>query len=283
MIGIESTPKYQKGKKNIMNTKNLLPIGIMSKLTKASIQSLRYYEEINLLEPAYTDPTSGYRYYSFDQKCLVEVIQICIELDIPLKKLITFMEADDVVNFSALLEHGKEIAEKKLASIQKGLEFIQALHSSINTNEKTFYTRDLPGKHLYATPLNKPIHQITHMDIIKAAKLHQQIEDYAELFHYGLADVGVMSIYKKGNPKHYMFTELPKHVDIPTNIIEIPAGQYLCTQRYDSGETRQLENAPEIFADFLQDCQDFVAVEVDVYTHKYQTNKLVNELRVMKL
>ena len=45
----------------------MLKIGLFSKLSRVSIRMLRYYDEIGLLHPAYTDPESDYRYYREDQ------------------------------------------------------------------------------------------------------------------------------------------------------------------------------------------------------------------------
>lgn len=42
-------------------------IGQFSKITKVTVKALRFYEEEGLLEPAYTDAATGYRYYSSEQ------------------------------------------------------------------------------------------------------------------------------------------------------------------------------------------------------------------------
>ena len=65
----------------------LLTIGELSKRTGCSIKSLRYYDLIGLLKPVYVDPNSNYRYYNFEQTRMVELIQICINLSIPLKEV----------------------------------------------------------------------------------------------------------------------------------------------------------------------------------------------------
>jgi DNA-binding transcriptional MerR regulator len=42
-------------------------IGEFSHIAQVSGRLLRYYEEIGLLSPAYSDPQTGYRYYSAEQ------------------------------------------------------------------------------------------------------------------------------------------------------------------------------------------------------------------------
>ena len=45
------------------HTEGLLRIGEVARLLNLSVGTLRHYEQMGLLEPAYVDPTSGYRYY----------------------------------------------------------------------------------------------------------------------------------------------------------------------------------------------------------------------------
>jgi effector-binding domain-containing protein len=45
----------------------MLKIGDFSKLSRVSVKTLRYYDDIGLLKPNHTDKYSGYRYYDYDQ------------------------------------------------------------------------------------------------------------------------------------------------------------------------------------------------------------------------
>ncbi|CAN5921022.1 hypothetical protein BH23ACT10_BH23ACT10_12910 [soil metagenome] len=40
---------------------SLVPIGRFSKMTRLSVKALRLYDELGLLDPAWVDPSSGYR------------------------------------------------------------------------------------------------------------------------------------------------------------------------------------------------------------------------------
>ena len=42
-------------------------IGEFSKLMQVSVRMLRYYDEVGLLNPAQSDPWTGYRMYSVEQ------------------------------------------------------------------------------------------------------------------------------------------------------------------------------------------------------------------------
>ena len=75
-----------------MDKQNLLTIGNLSKQTGVHVKSLRYYEQLGILLPAYTDPDTGYRYYTLSQIPVVDAIRACIFLDIPLKEFIGFLK-----------------------------------------------------------------------------------------------------------------------------------------------------------------------------------------------
>ena len=45
----------------------LLTIGDFSRMTFLTVKALRHYHDVGLLEPARTDPSSGYRYYRPEQ------------------------------------------------------------------------------------------------------------------------------------------------------------------------------------------------------------------------
>ena len=53
---------------------NLLSIGEVAKIRNVNVQSLRYYEKLGILIPAYINPDTGYRYYSLEQIMILDTI-----------------------------------------------------------------------------------------------------------------------------------------------------------------------------------------------------------------
>ncbi|MFN2147868.1 MAG: MerR family DNA-binding transcriptional regulator, partial [Anaerolineales bacterium] len=45
----------------------MIRIGDFSRLSRVSIKTLRYYDEVGLLKPAHVDSSTGYRYYLYEQ------------------------------------------------------------------------------------------------------------------------------------------------------------------------------------------------------------------------
>ena len=255
---------------------NLLSIGEMSKITGAGIKSLRYYESINILKPAYIDPYSGYRYYSFNQTYLVNIIMFCIELDIPLKELTKFSNADGILDFRKLLYHGKNNVEKKLKSLNKGLKLINELEEKMNLSDSfqpgQIYSREITEKVLYTKPCGKTLKGINQFEIFKSLS-DIPYEDDNELLEYGF-----LYDYSNTDIQYYVFVELPKHFE-NKNTMVIPAGNYFCIQN----ENSQIEQAQEIFKKYITKEKPFLAIETEVFTGKQKINKPINELRIIIL
>jgi DNA-binding transcriptional MerR regulator len=52
-----------------------LSIGEMAKINHVSVQTLRYYDRIDLLKPIYVNEETNYRYYDIKQSAIVDMIQ----------------------------------------------------------------------------------------------------------------------------------------------------------------------------------------------------------------
>ncbi|WP_446223949.1 MerR family transcriptional regulator [Nocardia sp. IBHARD005] len=78
-------------------------IGEFARLTLLSVKTLRYYHEIELLEPASVDVGTGYRRYSTDQVERAHLIRRLRDLDMPLPEIRTVLAAADPAERDAAL------------------------------------------------------------------------------------------------------------------------------------------------------------------------------------
>ncbi len=101
-----------------------MSIGKVSKLKNVSIKSLRYYDQIGILKPAFVNTETNYRYYTEDQLYLLDAITVCIKLGIPLKDLNHYVEKDSI-NLQKLLYDGKILAEQRILEIHNCLGALQ--------------------------------------------------------------------------------------------------------------------------------------------------------------
>ena len=98
--------------------KEYLTIGEFAKLHNVNQKSLRYYEQIGVLIPAWTDPSTGYRYYALEQLIEMDMILMCLELDIPLKEAQQYRNADQTLDIRHLLRDGQQKAQEKMHRLQ---------------------------------------------------------------------------------------------------------------------------------------------------------------------
>ncbi|WP_430335270.1 MerR family transcriptional regulator [Rhodococcus sp. ACT016] len=75
-------------------TDDLITIGVFARASGLTPSALRFYADSGLLAPAYTDPTTGYRYYSADQRERASAIRRLREIDVPLDAVTRILSAD---------------------------------------------------------------------------------------------------------------------------------------------------------------------------------------------
>lgn len=79
---------------NVTSRAPLLSIGEFSAVTQLSPKALRLYDEQRILQPARTDPSSGYRYYRREQVPLGRLIRTLRDMHLPLADVARVVEAD---------------------------------------------------------------------------------------------------------------------------------------------------------------------------------------------
>ena len=254
----------------------LLSIGEMSKLTGASIRSLRYYEQIDLLTPALIDRDSGYRYYSFEQSYHIELIMLCTLLDIPLKELPSFFGVGDTMDYRAFLTYGREIAEERLQTLKSGLQLISGIEKQMdladNYSVGQIYTRTIPEKYFVCKPCEPPLEEIDRFELIMSFA----DTSYSNEGRNELAEYGFMCEQSQAGALYYAFVEVPKHLaDKNTKII--PAATYFCRQDGNS----QIEHARKVFGESIAGVDSYIAIETEILTSKPKISQPLNELRVI--
>lgn len=218
--------------------KNYLSIGEMSKIRNINVQSLRYYEKLGILIPAYINPDSGYRYYSLEQIMILDTIILSIDLGINLKNLKNYVGKDGQLEFERLLKDGKQIAKEKMRKIESNIESIDRTLQHINAQKdylgkEGYYTRAIFKRYFISIPCK------TKMDAKTYEKNLSQLFDLAKEKNIQASfPHGIIVTYDHGNYiSSKMFLEvLPcKSKDIQT----LPKANYLCLQ-----EAREVHSDP---------------------------------------
>lgn len=90
----------------------LYKIGLFSKMNKVTIKTLRHYDELGLLRPAYIEPFTGYRYYSSEQLPILYKILALRDMGFTLEEIKQVQEGSSE---RSLLQHKKVEIMKKIA------------------------------------------------------------------------------------------------------------------------------------------------------------------------
>lgn len=222
-----------------------LSIGKVSKLKNVSIKSLRYYDRIGILKPAFVNTETNYRYYTEEQLYLLDAITLCIKLGIPLKDLNNYVE-NNSINLQKLLYDGKIRAEEKIMEIHQCLEALQETLQQLSTSvdgmakipasksglmlPDGFYQNTLDTRTVLTVPLEE-------MDTPKyygqyILKLFVSAQQMGISVSY---PSGILHEYRRGILTRYMFltvdiqAEQGTAAQTPDDVIRIlPAGDYIC-------------------------------------------------------
>ena len=228
--------------------KQYLTISEFAKLRNVDVNSIRYYEKLNILLPAYIDPDTRYRYYLPDQLVILDIITLCIRLGIPLKRLQDYVDGNGNVDKRGILEDGKETMQKRMNEIQLGLELIQFDLDNMDQNQAYssntgVYIREIPERFLIAKPF-----------VGNLIDVGQKEHAAMELFHYaqerGLVPVfpfGIL-LHPDAEPEKFSFFFQVLHpCPDEEQIIRIPAGAFACMQLDLTPDTRMLTLLEEHF------------------------------------
>ncbi|MCD8307460.1 MAG: MerR family transcriptional regulator [Clostridia bacterium] len=210
--------------------KDYLTISEFAQLRGVNINSLLYYEKLGILKPAYVDPDTRYRYYAPEQLSTMDIILMCLSLDIPLKELKRYQDGSAFWE-KKLLEDGRKIAKEKMRKMQAGLEMIEY---SLNcqeeqdryASEEGIYRRQIAPRLLIVEQYFGTLANITQF-----GRISTELFSYAE--RKGFAAVppsGFMFSIEGDSVRQFLFYEVMPTDRKDGKIISIPGGNYSCMQ-----------------------------------------------------
>lgn len=75
----------------------LISIGRMAEINRMTVPTLRLYDKLGLVKPAWTDPETGYRYYDMGQNARLDMISYMKELGMSLDEIGSVLQKEDIV------------------------------------------------------------------------------------------------------------------------------------------------------------------------------------------
>lgn len=210
---------------------DLLTISQFAKLRNVNINSLRYYEKLGILRPVHIDSKTHYRYYALEQLHMLDIILLCIDLNLPLKTLSQFTFQDSV-KLRAILDEGHKIAEKRYEDMVIGLKKIEYLLNFLDQKTIAFpdhvtYSRLIPKRLLYTQEYYGDLRDIERIQRA-SAKLVTECPPECHLTFMS----GLLLKFTNNGVRQYIFYELidnGKPIECE-NILQIPENRFQCYQ-----------------------------------------------------
>ncbi|MDO4338904.1 MAG: MerR family transcriptional regulator [Eubacteriales bacterium] len=270
-----------------MENNELFQIGEVSRLFHISVSILRHYDKIGLVKPEYTDPDTGYRYYSARQFECLNTIRYLRALDMPLEQISRFLQNRDIDTIHEMLLRQKDEVKRRqqeLALIEHKIDnrlgqIRDALASELNT--VTIVHK--PPRRLAS--LRKKVTPKTYLDLEYSIRQLESSEDTAVTF-LGKVGIGISRenlIKKQFQPYDIVFIILDKEDHFKGTTILLPEETCVCI-RFQGGHEKAAHYY-ELLMDYIKKKGGAVSgfskeITMIDYGLTNDTSKFVTEIQI---
>lgn len=211
--------------------KDYLTINEFAKLRNVNANSIRYYEKLKILMPAWIDPQTKYRYYLPEQLDLLDTISLCIKLGIPLKNLKNYVDENGGLDEKRILEDGKRVMQEKIFDMQTGLELTQFNLKALEENQQYsnnhgIYSREFEERFFIIKPFCG-----NWDDLIQKEKASIELFQYAQ--EQGMVPVfpaGILADAETSPVSFSFFVQVLRPSVQKDMMLHLPRARYLCMQ-----------------------------------------------------
>lgn len=213
--------------------KEMLRIGEVADLMGISVQTLRYYSKIDLLQPTSIDESTGYRYYSVDQIHFLDRIKYLQNFELSLKEIKEILDSNDISMLLDTMQKRQDelkVEAQKIQNAIENIEWYKHYFTYIDSGYKNHLSiiRNLPERYMIVTKCDKEKSKKEwHMDLHKLVHSQQNISlKVLRRYSYILDYDSIQN--EELDPKYLgLFVhELPNYLS--ADIITLPAGNYFC-------------------------------------------------------
>ncbi len=224
----------------MQSKKDLYQIGEVARLFHLSISLLRHYDKTGLVTPEYTDPDTGYRYYSIRQFECLNTIRYLRALDMPLDEIGDFLHNRDTGRIQELLSKQLVQVHKKqqeLAVIEHQIKNrLNQIQGALSSHPGEIFLEKKPPLQLAC--MKKQLNPENYLDLEYSIREMEQGNSPASIF---LGKVGVGLFYdslKAHRFKPYDFVFIILEEDDPINgqVIRIPESTWAIVRFHGSHE-----------------------------------------------
>lgn len=218
-------------------------VGEISKLTNVPIQTLRYYDKMGLLKPAYINKQNNYRYYSLNQFIKIDLLKQCKLIGLSLKEIEELLKNEiSVDSMLKIIDQQRKVLDEKIKELEVVKSYINFLDDRLRetkeVEENKIFVKynDKRVVKKYECILND------EKDIeLNLRKILLKSEKDNWMLHSQLVFQSSLDKLRKEDRVVYTAIMLYKHENINkgTENIILPKGNYL-TMYYDDGYKNNL-------------------------------------------
>lgn len=146
-----------------MNQERYIKTGEFAKLVGVTKHTLFYYDKIGLFSPE-IKLENGYRFYSFDQLDVFDVIQTLRELDVSLEEIKGYMNQRSPKRLLKLFRKEQSIIRKQMQQLKKMEEWIvkksEIIEKTMQTDTEVIRIEEEPDRYMIqscATDTNEQV------------------------------------------------------------------------------------------------------------------------------
>lgn len=220
-----------------------LTIGEIGKLTKTNPKSIRYYEQIGILEPARIDPETGYRYYRPDQIHHLFAIKTCIHFGIPLRDFPKYY-VDGTLYAQRYLQDASANLRDRIHEMLRSISFLESMQASIGQGDRLIAEGGI-------LDLPQPQRTFLIREISQDTSRHRLFEIFTDLMIIAKqlklqseAVCGRIAIFRDGKPEHLYAAALVSRDTDSHPTLTLPAADYASLYT----ETPRILQAPALFS-----------------------------------
>lgn len=246
-----------------------LSIGEMARLNNISVQTLRLYGKMGLIEPSIVNPESGYRYYDLRQSAVLDMIQYMKSLGLSLNEIKVQLDEPHIdVILSALDERLDEVEQQidQLRVSKRGIQnLIHRLRVYQSVSEPgTIVEEQIPERLIHSYAAGRDFHAEgpdSFENLLRQMKRHV-LESRLPLSYF--CQVGSIIAGESFRRREYLTTKIFIAADkysarfMPTETL--PAGRYLCVyfENFRNETTYASRLLEEIDRRGLTICGDYI-------------------------
>ena len=134
-----------------MNQERYIKTGEFAKLVGVTKHTLFYYDKIGLFSPE-IKLENGYRFYSFDQLDVFDVIQTLRELDVSLEEIKGYMNQRSPKRLLKLFRKEQSIIRKQMQQLKKMEEWIvkksEIIEKTMQTDTEVIRIEEEPDRYM---------------------------------------------------------------------------------------------------------------------------------------